>query len=1058
MLIVYKGYEIDYLEQIKDTALLKNNMQEKINITNVKQKEQEVIKEFSSNTVSLQNEDRWITYEEFSVSYKNLISLAKLFNIKIIIYENNKYFNIFPSYILDNSILEELIQKQTDDSSEEEKDNLIYSFIYKVNDKYFMQYHNYEYDYRDVIDVKNRYNGENVNLLKESNVDYIFEISENQEEYLNNILECTKYKKIGITVSLDSNITKEMYNGLVGFLTENGYLVYKYFNQDEEIKRHKEFVSIAQNEIGIPGFKEFKLITIYKNPVEGNETINITQEDIINEIVNQIEKSKMAENEKNVMYRDVFVTAPTGAGKSVMFQIPAVYAAKKYGSLTIVISPLVELMNDQVDNLRRRGYFRAARLNSDINAFEKQEILDNIDKGEIDILYLSPEALLSYSIESIIGTRDISTVIIDEAHIVTTWGQGFRPDYWYLGTYFERLRRARYIRGVLDTSFKKYNFPICTFTATAVYGGQDDGVLELAESLYLRDPVRFIGEVKRNDISFDITINDEELSSTEYRIEKVKKLKERLEEWEAKNEKTLVYFPYNTTAKDAYSRRNEFEILDKDNSKIGIYTGKTQKELKKDSALKYKNGDINIMFATKAFGMGIDIKDIKNVYHYAEAGNLNDYVQEIGRAARDKDMCGVAHMDYYKKDEQYAKMLFGMSAIKQYHVNSCIRILNNIYKKSRKQNNLITPQAFMTVFPRASDLETTVKTALLNIEKDFLAKYGIPVLITRPRSMFTSTFAVIDSSIEQEFLNSKFGKYFTKVSSGREKQKESKYLVTDMGDIFSVNLKKMWEDEFSKLSFPQFKHLFYSEKEKVFGSYHKYIYDRSKIEIQMIEDGATFEGIKEKLLYNINIVSNILAKFQSSQGEFTNQEFKKALSEQFKNTVIAENIANGYFRCLDEPTFTRKFYTTKNVGETVKYRIVNSSYRNLAESIVFKNSLIRELNDLKEHNVIKFKSTEKEIMRKNSKILNLLSMFNIVQYDMYGGENPEIFIRINDPERIRAIAEGDIKYTNQIVQKATEKHRRDLQVMQKFILELNTDDERWNFIEEYFLGKDVLED
>ena len=109
-----------------------------------------------------------------------------------------------------------------------------------------------------------------------------------------------------------------------------------------------------------------------------------------------------------------------------------------------------------------------------------------------------------------------------------------------------------------------------------------------------------------------------------------------------------------------------------------------------------------------------------------------------------------------------------------------------------------------------------------------------------------------------------------------------------MGAIFSVNLKKMWEDEFSKLSFPQFKHLFYSEKEKVFGSYHKYIYDRSKIEIQMIEDGATFEGIKEKLLYNINIVSNILAKFQSSQGEFTNQEFKKALSEQFKNTVIAE--------------------------------------------------------------------------------------------------------------------------------------------------------------------------
>ena len=153
----------------------------------------------------------------------------------------------------------------------------------------------------------------------------------------------------------------------------------------------------------------------------------------------QIEISKDNNDGKNSVYRDIFVTAPTGAGKSVMFQIPAVYAANKFGSLTIVISPLVELMNDQVENLEERGYHKAARINSDI--------LKKIDVGEIDILYLSPEALLSYSIENIIGTRDISAIIIDEAHIVTTWGQGFRPDYWYLGTYIERLRRARYKGG-----------------------------------------------------------------------------------------------------------------------------------------------------------------------------------------------------------------------------------------------------------------------------------------------------------------------------------------------------------------------------------------------------------------------------------------------------------------------------------------------------------------------------------------------------------------------------------------------------------------------------------
>lgn len=96
-------------------------------------------------------------------------------------------------------------------------------------------------------------------------------------------------------------------------------------------------------------------------------------------------------------------------------------------------------------------------------------------------------------------------------------------------------------------------------------------------------------------------------------------------------------------------------------------------------------------------------------------------------------------------------------------------------------------------------------------------------------------------------------------------------------------------------------------------------------------------------------------------------------------------------------------------------------------------------------------------MKNNSRILNLLAMFNIIQYDMYGGENPEIFIRINDPERIRAIAEGDITYKNMIVERAAEKHERDIKVLKKFILELKNDQERWDYIERYFLGKDVLE-
>ena len=1062
MLIIYKGYEKQYLEKEKQNALVEGEIETKINIgTDHKTTTQKVVAGLLANIEELKNTDKWITYEEFTVSHQNVLNLAELYNIKIKILENNKYYNIYHLDYYDQENLENQIEKQNINLGEEDKTENIYSYIYKINGEYYVQYNNYEYDNQDKIKIQKRYNGKSVQLKTESQVDYIFEISNNIETYLENIIECMQHKKIGITIDIENNTTQEMYNGLVGFLIDNNYEVYKYQDTEKINEKHDTYIKIAKEEIGIPNFEKFKPIEIYKNPLESNETIQITQEEIINQIVTQIELSKSDENNKNNYYRDIFVTAPTGAGKSIMFQIPAVYAANKYQTLTIVISPLVELMNDQVNNLERRGYYRAARLNSDVNAFEKEEILKKIEQKEIDILYLSPEILLSYSIETIIGTRDISTIIVDEAHIVTTWGQGFRPDYWYLGSYIEKLRRYRYKNGELDLNSRKYKFPICTFTATAVFGGEDDGVNEMAESLYLRDPIKYIGKVKREDITFDININKEELNHTNVIIEKAKKLKQRIEQWQENDEKSLIYFPYNSTAIKAYRKEEEFVILSDENIKeIGIYTGQVDRTIRKESAQKYKNGEINTMFATKAFGMGIDIKDINHVYHYAEAGNLNDYVQEIGRAARDENIQGIAHMDYYEDDNKYIKQLFGMSSIKDKHIEGCIKALNNIYKRTNRRNNLITPQSFEAVFPNDNNLENTVKTALLNIEKDFNAKYKIPVIITRPRAMFTSAFVVIDKNQEEEILSSEYGKYLKKETKGRKKEKERNYIVTDIGDIYSIDLKRTWEDMFSEKSFASFKHQFYAEKEKILGKYSKYIYPRMKISIQMIDEQSTFEGILDKLLENIKIVSNILGELQSQQGEFTLIQFKQKLNEAFKNSVIADNVANSYFKNIeykDNQIYSKSFYTTKNVGDIVRYRIVNSSYRQTAEAIAYKSQILKELNTLKSNKIEKYKTTDKEYMKKAVRSLNLLSMFNLIQYDMYGGENPEIFVRINDPARIKAIAEGKIGYKNNIVKKAYEKHNRDVEIIKKFITELDNDKERWDYIENYFLGKNVLE-
>ena len=380
-----------------------------------------------------------------------------------------------------------------------------------------------------------------------------------------------------------------------------------------------------------------------------------------------------------------------------------------------------------------------------------------------------------------------------------------------------------------------------------------------------------------------------------------------------------------------------------------------------------------------------------------------------------------------------------------------------MYKRSRRQNNLITPQAFETVFAKAGDLENTVKTALLNIEKDLNSQFKFPVIITRPRSMFTSAFIVIDKEIKDQFEKSKFYKYVKLLAKGRNNEKERDYQVTDFGDIYSIDLKRLWEEKFSRISFPQFKYTFYQEREKIFEEFAEKIHPRTKIEIQTINEEETFVGVKEKLIECIDKVNKVLAKLQAMQGEFTINELKKELNEEFKDKIITENIANGYFKCIEDPELLiRDFVTTKTIGEIVKYRITSSSYKALADKILYRSGIINELDKTECTKIVKYKNVDKKSIGQIIRALNILSIFNLIQYDMYGGENPEIFIRLNDPAKIQAIADGKVKYKNKIVEKAKDKHERDVQILEKFILELKSKEERWNFIEDYFLGKDVL--
>ena len=211
---------------------------------------------------------------------------------------------------------------------------------------------------------------------------------------------------------------------------------------------------------------------VYDDLFRGKDTLHISQGQLIESVIAEAEKAHKGETEIN----NVLLTAPTGAGKSLLFQLPAIYLGREYRLLTIVVSPLKALITDQVEGLQELGYTRVAYASSDLSPEQKNEVYRQVREGEVDLFYLSPELLLSYDIRHFVGERRIGLVVVDEAHTVTTWGKEFRVDYWFLGRYLQGLKKSL-----------GYTFPLFALTATAVWNpkGGNDMVFETIRSLQM---------------------------------------------------------------------------------------------------------------------------------------------------------------------------------------------------------------------------------------------------------------------------------------------------------------------------------------------------------------------------------------------------------------------------------------------------------------------------------------------------------------------------------------------------------------------------------------------
>ncbi|SFF92223.1 ATP-dependent DNA helicase, RecQ family [Desulfotomaculum arcticum] len=791
----------------------------------------------------------------------------------------------------------------------------------------------------------------------------------------------------------------------------------------------------------------FRLLDFYKNPDKSNELIKISQGHIISDIVQQ--SMRAVKNQGG--FNDIVITAPTGAGKSVLFQIPAIYMAQEHQAVTLVITPLIALMRDQVEQLNARGIDFATFINSEISFEEKNQRIEGIKNGHYSIVYLSPELFLVNALESMIGPRRLRLLVVDEVHLVTTWGRDFRADYWYLGGYIDKLRSQR-------LSKTETVFPVLCLTATAVYGGKEDMVEDTIRSLSLSNPKLYIGNVKRKNIGFDIRFHQKVVGGhDDFKLLKTQNI---INSCIKHQKKCIVYCPYTSQVEDVV---DSFDDVSK--SRVGKYYGGFDKYEKIDSQNNFKNGQYFVMVCTKAFGMGVDIPNIEQVYHYAPTGNLADYVQEIGRAARDPKINGIAVTDFTIKDMKYVRMLYGLSGMRQYQLREMIRKIYAIYREKKHRHLLISPEAFSYLF-KENELENKVKSGMLLIAKDLEEIYTFPVLNVRPRGLFTKNYVNVPYEIEEEFLQ-RFGCYIQRVDDDMKRvipcanKHCSDVVVYNSGAVYEMNMASLWEEQFNKLTFAQFKRKFFDGELFQFDNGQR---PTARVNL-IINYEEKYETVSEKLDDCMEKLISIFQYFKSQARTFTRfefrEQFKEILGEQYKSQelpkiilglFIADISHNVGFNCNADRMKFIQARKAHNSDEMV-YRIMNSNFN------MIKRHFSRLLEQCLPNNESGRFATYIPVAHNDKlpELINLaifLELLGLATYEIIGGKNTEIFLRINDPNKLRRALQGS--YSNNILTDIERKHEYSQKILVEFMKNKFSDEERWDIIEDYFLGRDEI--
>lgn len=1080
-IFIFEGFKYEYLEGL-DNKFFDKNYKDIFEI-NLNYNSMYI---FSCTNVALnsKNSKFWMTSEEYSAVESQGDFIKGLFSC--IVVKNNIYNKFYP---FDNTIknIKEVYERFFYNVSDEiEKE---YEESYEVVSKFYgdilyskdtnRYYINHSIDYPSNFVIKNLYedfdviDNINENYTKNSE-DLVIELSEDELVFLDFTGKILKgdIKNNRIAVVIMSNIL-ELPNkyleraSLIQNLFQdklNIFFARKKLNvcDPEKIKKYENLLNRYW------GYEKFRDLDMYENIKSSNKSlIKISQGQIINDIVEQTETALLDDKDKE--YRDIFITSSTGSGKSIMFQLPAIYLKEKHKDikpLVIVISPLIALMEDQVDSLKEKDIDIARTINSNTDGYKRLEILEEINNGDCSILYISPENLQAKTnIKELIGDRRLSLVIIDEAHIVTTWGKSFRADYWYLGIYLQKLR-------------KQYSFPIVTFTATAILGGKEDMYLETRDSLNMINPISYFGKIKRDDIFMVINSSDKDFDGygREYKRTKQAITLKNMKLWNVRGEKALIYFPTVRDLNDFHSfiKQNDTEIF----NLTGRYNGQLNKVERSNVLESFRDNKIKFVLATKAFGMGVDIPDINHVYHYNPSGTVIDYIQEIGRVARDHSLVkyGYAHCDFLKYDFTAVKRLQGMSRINKYELLAVMDKIKTLYEnKGFHRNLLISTDDFKYIFAKSrddstdSDLDNKVKTALLLIEKDFSSpkKLGYSPFVARPRGVFGKDIILVNENSLKELNKSILKKYI---------KKEFSYKSNGYNMVYSLDLSKLWEDKFRKLSFPNFKRIIYTRDSEEIDSLTGGAIFKNLVYATIIQvDDFDKNNINDKLYYFNNcldIFSTFLGSKKRKEIFFTSDDLSYFLRSNLKSIndmeskTIAQTLINA---CFDYQNLTSYTFISERINQTTAYKITQSYdvfidfTKQQLKKLIFDNTDV----------IRKDKGFKKIYTRKNNGILNqkkdtiVLSIaenLNLLSYNIEKGNSPQLYMRINSISPLeKSIGQGE-KYQNYILNDIYDKHRLNIAMLTYLFKHEADGDTRkekvinytkffWEKIENYFLGE-----